>query len=353
MTPNEALTHLQVTYGSANITLYLGAGVSVGNGLPTWEQLVTSMYFGALDQAAQDRPERPFPNYLFAIAEWHLKQHRADPEITARKVRQQYRDSDAFLESLKKTLWGGFVNQETLRIDTPPTSRILTANPTLAAVTRLCQADGTRRGVQAVITYNFDSLLEMALTQHHCEALWKAGMPIRDGKLPIYHVHGFVPIRSTGSSAAEIVFTEEQFHQAALDPLSWLNLVQIQALTSSTCVMVGMSLSDRNLRRLLEAIRKLPERRQHYAVLQRVPWPQPQPADLEQIHQNAMSYRARFENSGAKPRDSRASEIEQIIRKVHRQDWKQQTRVLRELGVEPIWYDEHSEVPGILDQILS
>src|SRR5689334_12267420 len=100
MTDDEALEHVRNAYRKGDLTLYLGAGVSVGNGLPTWDQLALSMYFEELDDSPKRGEGRPLPNYLFAIAEWQLTHSREMPEITARKVRQRYGSSDEFLQAL-------------------------------------------------------------------------------------------------------------------------------------------------------------------------------------------------------------------------------------------------------------
>jgi hypothetical protein len=78
---DEAIAELRQAYQRHRLTLYLGAGVSVGSGLPTWDRLVLAMYFNAIAQKKMgDR--RPFPNYLYAIADWHLKRTPVPLEIT-------------------------------------------------------------------------------------------------------------------------------------------------------------------------------------------------------------------------------------------------------------------------------
>ena len=57
MTEAEALAYLGGAHRRGDITLYLGAGVSVGNGLPTWEQLVLSMYYSALAARTRRRAD--------------------------------------------------------------------------------------------------------------------------------------------------------------------------------------------------------------------------------------------------------------------------------------------------------
>ena len=82
---DDSIPRLRDACRRGDVTLYLGAGVSVGNGLPTWEQLVLAMYYTAHSREKMSG-WRPFPNYLFAIAEWHLKQSDEPLEITARNV---------------------------------------------------------------------------------------------------------------------------------------------------------------------------------------------------------------------------------------------------------------------------
>jgi hypothetical protein len=95
MTETEMGERLRDAFRRGDLVLYLGAGVSVGSGLPTWDQLVLAMYYGALSRENL----YAFPNYLFAIAEWNLGRRREPAEITARKIRSRYQDPAGFLSS--------------------------------------------------------------------------------------------------------------------------------------------------------------------------------------------------------------------------------------------------------------
>src|SRR4051794_16195060 len=103
----SSLATLRTAFRQGNLTLYLGAGVSIGSGLLSWNQLVLAMYFTAVRGDWRAR-WRPYPNYLYAIAEWQLKRTHEPLEITARKIRQFYPDDDKFLDDLKETLYAGF-----------------------------------------------------------------------------------------------------------------------------------------------------------------------------------------------------------------------------------------------------
>src|SRR6266540_3539964 len=105
----RSINMLHQAYQDRNLTLYLGAGVSIGSGIPSWDALILAMYFKVIDRQRLGR-WRPFPNYLFAIAEWQL-QHLQEPlEISARKIRNYFRkDQKAFLSLLRETLYEGFL----------------------------------------------------------------------------------------------------------------------------------------------------------------------------------------------------------------------------------------------------
>ena len=80
------------------------------------------------------------------------------------------------------------------------------------------------------MTYNYDNLLELATEQSICKfvPVWKSSAPLKEQERPIFHVHGYLPMRGSSSEPDGIVFTEAQYHAAANDPYSWSNLCQIQ-----------------------------------------------------------------------------------------------------------------------------
>jgi len=380
----EEFTNLKKAFNKNNLCLYLGAGVSAGNGLPTWEKLVLSMYYSATSEQSL-QGWRPFSNYLYAIAEWHLDRSHEPLEITARKLRKYYSDKanghDEFLKSIAETLYGGFLFPDGTRQDVHADA-LRYGNKTLDAVAALCEKSVPGgKGVNSIITYNYDNLLEVALNNYPFQSIFNASK-FDSSKLPIYHVHGLVPLDdSPGSDPEEIVFTEDQYHLSARDSYSWANLVQIQAMSGSVGLMIGLSLSDRNMRRLLDAITNAPINSENYALLQKKKFVPPPPEELEQIHENAKKYFHKFEKSGLKSDDimldsvftlkpGRKSEepdldfgalgikgprymyeIIKILEQVERLDEELQTYVLEQLGITPIWYEEHDEIPGILKRI--
>lgn len=350
------LAELRQAYQQKDLTLYLGAGVSKGSGLPTWDQLVLAMYFRAASGDWKGRWS-PYPNYLYAIAEWQLQRGHEPLEITARKIRQFYSNEEEFFDDLRTTLYAGYSEEGSGRWESPQVEMIRDENATLKAVAELCwKTEPSGRGLHAVITYNYDNLLEIVTVGSPCSFLpvWKSSGLLTGNQRPIVHVHGYIPAVGQGSPPDEIVFTEQQYHAAAHSPYSWSNLSQIQCLSASVGLMVGLSLSDRNMRRLLDAVRITPLRKHQFVILRRPEWEQPKSQDLEEIHKKAVSYIDRFERSGAKKSGARRSEemlgIFQVLNGFEEENYN---KILFQMGITPIWYSDHQEVGQILHSILT
>ena len=372
---------LRKAYRDQNLTLYLGAGVSIGSRLPSWEKLVLAMYVNKISELSMEG-WRPYSNYLYAIAEWQFNNSEEPLEITARKLRKYYeKDSkESFLADLYGTLYGSLLQNE----NPSPVANddfLRQNNATLDSVARLCEAQA--RGVQAVVTYNYDSLLEIALGEFPCQSVY--GQSVLDElSLPIYHVHGYVPLHRNveGSKGDDIIFTEDQYHLVAESPYFWSNLVQLQLMSNSVGLMIGLSLSDRNMRRLLDAVRKSPIHSNNFALLKEPDMQSPDGDVLEAINRKAITYLKEFERGGIKsnqPGDGRILyrkpgvptpypnikssrpgikgpryqyEIAQIIEQVQVIAKDQQEYVLKQLGITPIWFHDFPDIPVVLDEIF-
>src|ERR1043165_4886983 len=120
MDRTASIEALRKAFREQRLTLFLGAGVSVANGLPTWEKLVLSLYFSTISEQKMNG-WRPYANYLYAISEWYLKRSIEPLEITARKTKSFYEDSNAgrkaFLDAIRDAIYGvnTFLNPADLR----------------------------------------------------------------------------------------------------------------------------------------------------------------------------------------------------------------------------------------------
>jgi len=346
------------------VTLYLGAGVSIGSGLPTWEELVILMYYRKLGgQQGSSTLTQAYPDFLYAIAEWHLRRSKQPLDILARHVKLMHGgDGNAFMNSMRDALYagvkGGF-SRATFQIDTP---KVVAANETLAALVDIIDADVRgARCLKAVVSYNYDDLLERALKLRSPTAfdatmpVWKVPSTVPLGKIPIYHVHGFVPavVDELGSNPDEIVFTEEQYHAAASNPYHWTSLTQIRQFTSTVGVMVGLSLSDGNMRRLLDAIKNQPDQARIYALMQWPKWEPPEDEDYRSIAKSARRIQEKIEGPHTPPRNKPESEVEAILMAVKDVYGDNHEQSFIDLGILPIWYDHHTEIPQLLREAFA
>ena len=344
-----------------------------------------SIYFATIGEQTMDG-WRPFPNYLHAISDWYLKRLRDPLEITARKVRSFYEESEdgrfAFAKAMRDAIYG---------VDADFNQRdLLRGNGTLRGVVELCAArHGGRHGVSSVVSYNYDNLLELGLRRRRPVSVIDApSCSIAEDCLPIFHVHGFVPFSrdpdETALGSREIVFSEEEYNLAASDPYAWSNLVQLREMSGNVGLMVGLSLADRNIRRLLDALVRSPVRPRLYALLKKPTSVRVEDAEIEEIDTTARALLDNMQRSGIKnrlggggssgfDREAPVSGLRQDMIKAHRRspvgvkapsrlhyevrgiieqveilERERQEIVMRKLGITPIWYGDHDEIEGML-----
>ncbi len=361
----DDLETLREGFRRQEITMFLGAGVSVASGLPTWEKLILSVYFAAISERKLGS-WRPFPNYLYAISDWYLQERQEPLEITARKLRLLFDKGEDgqrdFLRAVRDALYR--IENSDLAFSEPPD---VSQNQTLQAVAAYCALPhASTPGVKSVVTYNYDDLLERALEgKRDAQPVFDECAPV-PGELPVYHVHGYIPFPSADQpEPSGVVLSEEEYNQAASDPYSWSNLVQLREMSGSVGVMVGLSLADRNIRRLLDALAKSPVQARIFALLKRPSRVSPDQDAVDRIDQDARAILNRFAQAGIKSRamsevavgyermavkseQRYAREIRGIVEAVDDLAQEQETRVLERLGITPIWYDDHAEIGEIL-----
>ncbi len=306
----QSLADLQAVYASEGISLFLGAGASVEFGLPSWSQIIADLYRSALEEELGSSLSREELAHLQRLT---VRLTSDSPLQAARAVQRALtQQGRGFEERLSSVLYRD-VGADGGR-------------PLLWAVSDLCMA--TRRGsrVHSVVTYNFDDLLEENLATRRVKALsvFEASAAPRADELPVYHVHGLLPRdpANTGRPGREpVVFAEQQYHALYTDPYHWTNIVQLNAIREHTCVFIGLSMTDPNLRRLLEIGSRSSETVRHYAFLKR---------------RTARDLVREDETLDEVPGATLGSFL----------DWHQglAEEVLRDLGVQIVWFDDYGQI---------
>jgi len=355
-----ASRRLVQAFAEGRLTLYLGAGCSVASGVPSWDLLVMQLYVNGIGRRLPDR-FGSVPGLISAVGHWAFKRQVLPLEVAARKLRGYYRDDSDLQLMIQAMLYGltGYYGRDR-RLRPAEIRQLLANNHTLRSISRLCRETVPgKRGVQAVITYNYDDLLEKSLGRFPYQSVWRA-TTLKPRRLPIFHVHGYLPAgRQDGSDLDDVVLTEDQYNRAVQNPYSWQNLVQIHSLSGSIGLMVGLSLSDRNLRSLLDALKNLPERVEAYALL-----PRPKPWMVGEADVAGMidEMKERIRVGAEWPIDRSAPEnvdkpgtrgkIVAMIREVESQDLMREEAMLAQLGVRTIWYQDYAEIEPLMERLL-
>ena len=141
-------------------------------------------------------------------------------------------------------------------------------------IVKICVAPGKSPNLDSIITYNFDDILEYKLNQTGMSIPYKPvfgiGVEIKNDELPIYHVHGYLPEGEKLDSKNKITFGESNYHQQYSDIYSWNNIVQINKFRENTCLFIGSSLTDPNVRRLLDiALKQKGNKRKHHYIFKK------------------------------------------------------------------------------------
>ncbi|MDQ5821675.1 MAG: SIR2 family protein [Actinomycetota bacterium] len=213
----------RVSEHNGRLTVIVGAGASIEAGLPSWPQLVRAL----LDDVAAEIAEG-------VRQEW-VDQIESEGLLPAAAVVKALRPDDReFRDLLRRSLYG----------KRPAASYLPQA---LAQ-----QIAWMKRELGATVTLatgNYDGLLERALTdlgiEAHSYVRWRQEPP---NSAAVYHLHGRL---MTGYSATgHLVLSEDDYAQVQ-HPGSWQERFMREALESSLCIFVGLSMTDPNLIRWL------------------------------------------------------------------------------------------------------
>ena len=108
-----------------------------------------------------------------------------------------------------------------------------------------------------VITYNYDTNLEYLLKKRkilYTSVYDENGFINKESQATIFHVHGLLPFDKYKEQKYidSLVFNESEYFYLYNNPYSWNISKQMHDFTFKTCLFIGLSLTDPNMKRLLE-----------------------------------------------------------------------------------------------------
>jgi hypothetical protein len=216
-------------YQNGNLTLFCGAGVSKDVGLPLWKELIQLL----LQEKEKDKKPSLINSAINSYNEI----------IWANCI--SHLSKDNFIEKVRKSLYFKTERNE--------------KSPFIDTIINLCKENSKGEyPIKSIVTFNFDDLIEQNLGIHHIPyksvfGLSKNENETGDNRILIYHPHGFLPERGKlNEEKNHIIFGETGYHEQYINMYNWNNLVQLNLLQNSTCLFIGTSLTDPNIRRLLD-----------------------------------------------------------------------------------------------------
>ncbi|EOR10003.1 SIR2 family protein [Acinetobacter tandoii] len=324
---DKVVTSLKESYQKGQFSLFLGAGVSSSAGMPDWNTLLSSLFVTYLTQEfdsdvdVSDKDISELVNRLNVVDE-------PSALMAARYLRKglvkNTTEAKEFKNAITKNLYK--LRDSNFEIN----SRLI------KSIACMCIPRRTGAKVRSIITYNFDDLLERQLTSnnilHSC--IYSDRESYDPDELPVYHVHGFLPEERNkyeGLDNSTLVFSEEGYHQIYSDTYHWSNLVQLNGLRENNCLMIGLSMTDPNLRRLLDISARNIERSKHYAFMKRL----------------ALKSFAYDNKSTKNPVIDNLEGAEKFLQRHHNLN----EELMKELGVTIIWYEDYDDIPFIIEEV--
>ncbi len=290
---DSTMGHAKVSIAENNFSLFLGAGVSMSANLPSWWNLLKDMIDTCKQKEFKDRDIEKLTKVCYNSS-----------IVMGRFVRmmmEKKSNDEDYYQCLHDALYGGISAYRSPLID------------------EICNLVYSKKSqAQSIITYNFDDVMERALRERGIGNYSVFGQNQPQRFFPIYHVHGFIPYANKDDIKSVPVLSEEEYHRVYASSYNWSNVEQLHALSRTTCIFIGLSMTDPNLRRLLDiAIQDSENDPRHFVFLPRI------------------SEFGTDKNAEAKNNEA----------------MKIQKQIFVELGLRVIWYRDYNELPKLLKNL--
>ena len=228
-------------------------------------------------------------------------------------------------------------------------------NVTLRTVAALCAVRNSDNAaysanprIHAVVTLNIDGLLQEYVEARYGERLFRTierpSASRRPEKINLYHMHGYLQFGpSAGDQSREnnaVVLTEQDYFDFFNAPTGLFNYTFLYLLREFTCVFIGLSMRDENIRRLLHYSKQ----ERFRALIQEQEGPSDagkseirgrtlSDAKLSEIRGKTLRHYAVLNRSGSVEVDTATEET------------------LRPLGTSVLWVGDFTEIPQLMERI--
>jgi hypothetical protein len=323
-----AIRNLKLAFNIGNLNLVLGAGISSIYGLPTWDNLLQRLLLKTIEQE---------PEKATVLSKFFTKTFNPSPLIAGRFLQESLIDDkikNKFEKEVRNALYETF--------DKSAESYIMNE------IIKLCVAPGNSPNLDGIITYNYDDIIESKLIDKGIDVLFQSvygqGINPDNKSLSIYHVHGYLPQKGPINEHNLITLGEFDYHEQYINIYSWNNMVQINKFRDKTCLFIGISLSDPNIRRLLDiANSQKTNRKYHYIFKKR-----PEKDWVEKRLTQVLDENPEIFNEKVKAKLDFREAVNFLIEMQNRFEEKDS----ESLGVKTVWIDDYeTDISEILKKI--
>jgi len=249
---DEIIKNLKESLNQEKLVLVLGAGVSIPYKIPKWDKILIELMQNLRNDKEEDIKNEILSVYTDVLFNDNIL-------LASRYVNSMIKSSKAtddinVNELIKKILYKEY------SFNKKP-------DELLKEIYSLCLAPQKRKGIESIITYNYDSILEetfqLLTPEVNYNSIYKSGFYILPNKVNIYHVHGYLPSDSIkkdndpiNDDENKIILSEHACSEEYSKTYQWNNLIQLDKYINKTCLIIGSSFSDPNMRRLFDIARQ-------------------------------------------------------------------------------------------------
>jgi hypothetical protein len=245
----RAVVHMRAQLNQKRFSLAFGAGLSKSFGLPNWATLVEGI---AADPAVDGKKilDRLSWNgslpYLTELLFQHFRQRQ-------KIAGGSYEIGSPEFENFTVARWFEICRNHLYRDAKPDFGAALDEHPYLLRYLPIIQ------NTPITITYNFDDFIERALlkkkdpsdTTLGYETVTNPWTQFRRSDAVIYHPHGALPTELMEAPKDRLVFSESAYARLFLGALAGDFSFLLNHMSKNTCLTIGLSLGDEDLRNLL------------------------------------------------------------------------------------------------------
>ena len=258
------LDEVRVAHRQGRLGYLVGAGTSLAIGLPSWSEFNHALLHGSL-------PYHPELRADGGVSETELTQLA---RIYADQIQGQSLAAVDFAR-----LMAGDEFHKVLRRALYERPQLQVYGPTEVHCALASLAVRSAPPFPCIHTTNYDDLLERALARVAARDV----VPVHAGRRRsadgprVVHLHGYFPFSPADGEeerdlARTLVASESDYHGLSNDHVAWTNRELLSLLETRSTLIIGTSLTDPNLRRLLSQVSqhrpRNPGGETHYVVMQ-------------------------------------------------------------------------------------